>query len=230
VAPLDPLIRIICLIVFSLNLAAYNRFSSLAAATGLLVIAWIARRQGPTLTAWRLLKRAKWLLVSLAVVYLAFVPGEALFPALGAGSPSAVGVQQTLLRVGAIVVLILSVDVALHGQAAERLLAAFYRLIRPFAWLGFSPERAAVRGWLTLHYSTELAMPAVEMRSTAEVSTISTRLARGVDRMVHHLSAVLAPPSQCPVPIQIELGPPTPQWQWALPVLLFVLFAWVNQL
>jgi len=230
VAPLDPLVRIVCLIVFSLNLAAYNRFSSLAVATGLLSVAWVSRWQGPTLSAWRLLKRAKWLLVSLAVVYLMFVPGEALFPALGVGSPSVVGLQQALLRVGAIVVLILSVDVALHGLEAERLLVAFYRLIRPFAWLGFSPERAAVRGWLTLHYSTELATPNVEMGSAGGVSTISGRVARGAELMVNRLNAILAPPSEIRAPIQIELGPPTPQWQWVLPVLIFVLFAWVTRL
>lgn len=229
-APLDPLVRLIGLIVFSLNLAAYNRFSSLAVAAGLLAVAWVARRQGPTLAAWRLLKRAKWLLVSLAVVYLAFVPGEAVFPALGAASPSTVGLDQACLRVGAIVVLILSVDVAFYGLGAQSLLAAFYRLIRPLAWLGFSPERAAVRGWLTLHYATGLAMPAVELRSIGAVNTMSARLARGVDVVVGRLNESLAPSSQCPAPIQIELGPATPQWQWVLPVLLFVLFAWVNQL
>lgn len=222
----DPLIRLVSLIVFSVCLAFFAGFAQLGASACLLVVAWVVRRHGPSLTAWRLLRRSKWLLLSLAVVYLALVPGAPLLPSMSAGVPSIEGAQQAALRAGAIVMLVFSVDIAFFGLSSEGILAAFFRFIRPWGWLGFSPERVAVRGWLTLRYVTEGRV--VDPWPSAKVNSARVSLAEGVEMAAARLEQVLAAEPQITSPIRVDVGSSAPAWQWALPVGLAILFAWIS--
>lgn len=103
----------------------------------------------------RLLRRTRYLLLSLMLVYAFAMPGEALLPAWGGYSPSQEGLlagAQQALRLLALLVTLAWLLGALPG---ERVLAGLYLLLQPLARLGVNVDRIAVRVWLTLHYAEQ---------------------------------------------------------------------------
>lgn len=123
---------------------------------GLLVIFWLARTGGGE-DALTMLRRARWLLFSLLLIYAFATPGESLFPALGAMSPTLQGVQGGGLQAGRLALLLLALALLLRCCPRESLLSGIYALLCPFRVIGLNPERIAVRLWLTLHYARQLS-------------------------------------------------------------------------
>lgn len=226
----DPLIRIVCLIAFSVCVTVFAGYADLGLALFLILSAWVVRQRGPSSAAWRLLRRAKWLFMSLAVVYLAFVPGTPIFFGHVPGTPSVEGAQQALLRMGMLVALVFAVDIALLGLPPEQVLSAFYRLLKPLGAIGFSPEKVAVRGWLTLHYATTSVTQVVESKPPAQVNSPRVHLSQGVNRAAELVNLALTTKPDHLSPIRIELGAPTPWWQWALPIGVIILFGWISRI
>ncbi|HUW50789.1 MAG TPA: hypothetical protein VMV75_07210 [Sulfuricella sp.] len=101
----------------------------------------------------KLLRRSRWLLLSLILAYAFATPGEALIPALGDYSPSRVGLLTGGLQALRLVALLAGLSLLLAMSPHDRILAGLYFLLRPFAWLGLDIDRIAARIWLTLHYA-----------------------------------------------------------------------------
>ncbi|WP_245538699.1 CbiQ family ECF transporter T component [Thiobacillus denitrificans] len=100
----------------------------------------------------RLLRRTRWLMAVLLLTYAYTLPGAALWPALGWGSPSVEGVQQGMLRVGRLVLMLAGLAALLAYTSRPRLIYGLYVLARPLTWLGFDRRGFAVRLGLTLDY------------------------------------------------------------------------------
>lgn len=100
-----------------------------------------------------MLRRARWLLLPLALIYAYATPGFPLFPLLGAISPSFEGLHGGILQAGRLVVVLLGLSLLLWSSPRDNLLSGIYVLLRPFRFMGLDPERVAVRLWLTLHYA-----------------------------------------------------------------------------
>lgn len=100
-----------------------------------------------------MLRRARWLLLALVLIYACATPGLPLLPLLGAISPSFEGLHGGILQAGRLVVLLLGLSLLLWSSPRENLLSGIYVLLRPFRPMGLDPERVAVRLWLTLHYA-----------------------------------------------------------------------------
>lgn len=105
--------------------------------------------------ALNLLRRTRWLLLSLILIYAFATPGASLLPQWGAFSPTEEGLRSGVIQAWRLVLLLLALALLMASSTRENLLAGLYTLLRPFKVLGANPERAAVRLWLTLHYAEQ---------------------------------------------------------------------------
>lgn len=101
----------------------------------------------------KLLRRSRWLLISLVLVYAFVTPGAAAVAALGAYSPSREGLLSGGLQALRLVSLLSTLALLLATTSRERILAGLYFLLRPFFLIGVDVDRVAARIWLTLHYA-----------------------------------------------------------------------------
>jgi hypothetical protein len=103
--------------------------------------------------ALRMLWRARWLFLSILLVYLWFTPGTPIF---GAELPTWEGVALGLHRAGVLALVILMANLLVQRSSVNELLAGLYGLTLPLEPLGFPRERFAVRAVLTLDYAIRL--------------------------------------------------------------------------
>ncbi|THF62481.1 CbiQ family ECF transporter T component [Pseudothauera rhizosphaerae] len=108
---------------------------------------WVARAR--TL---RLLRRVRILLVAIVVLFAGFTPGEAVLADWPALSPSREGLLLALEHAGRLVAVVFCVAILLQKLSTDRLVGGLYALSRPFALVGLSSERVAVRMLLVLRY------------------------------------------------------------------------------
>lgn len=101
----------------------------------------------------RLLRRSRWLLISLILVYAFVTPGAAAIAVLGAYSPSREGLLSGGLQALRLISLLATLALLLATTSRDRILAGLYFLLRPFVLIGVDIDRVAARIWLTLHYA-----------------------------------------------------------------------------
>ncbi|MDP2879439.1 MAG: CbiQ family ECF transporter T component [Sulfuricella sp.] len=101
----------------------------------------------------KLLRRSRWLLISLILVYAFVTPGVAAIPVLGAYSPSREGLLSGGLQALRLLALLATLALLLATTSRDRILAGLYFLLRPFILIGVDVDRVAARIWLTLHYA-----------------------------------------------------------------------------
>ena len=105
----------------------------------------------------QLLRRTRWIMLSLWVIYAYSTPGQALSEQLGMFSPSREGLLDGGLQLMRLLVALAGLAMLLDRLHRQQLMAGLYALFAPLQWLGLSRERLAVRLALTLHYA-EVAM------------------------------------------------------------------------
>lgn len=137
---------------------------------------------------WRLLRRSRWLFLSIAVLFLFFTPGEYLANPLGNFGVSYEGLTQASSHIGLLLAMLASLAV-LHEQiGTDGILAGLYGLLRP---LGISRaalvrvslvldlvERPPVDGWRAW-----LASPA-EGQDDDAIVTLTLYSLRWYDQMI----------------------------------------------
>jgi energy-coupling factor transporter transmembrane protein EcfT len=101
----------------------------------------------------KLLRRSRWLLISLVLVYAFVTPGTAAVAVLGFYSPSREGLLSGGIQALRLISLLATLALLLATTSRERILAGLYFLLRPFNWIGVDIERVAARIWLTLYYA-----------------------------------------------------------------------------
>lgn len=121
----------------------------------------------------RMVRRVRWLLFSLLMIYAFVTPGDMVFPALGVWSPSLQGLHDGALQAWRLVLLVSALGLLLQSCPRENLLSGLYVLMRPFGFLGLNAERVAVRIWLTLEYVEQQPRRTIqgwwdELRSTLD--------------------------------------------------------------
>lgn len=97
---------------------------------------------------WRLLRRSRWLLLSLAVLFLFFTPGEYLIGPLGSFGVSYEGMAQAGGHVSLLLALLASLAIMHEGIGTDGILAGLYGVLR---FLGIS-HAAVVRMSLVLDF------------------------------------------------------------------------------
>ena len=143
--------------------------------SGILIVAWMAgvaviqvlspvwllvALGGCALAAWqfaparsaRLMRRVRYLLIAILVLFAGFTPGEALWAELPLLSPSREGAMLAAEHAGRLIAVVLCVALLLEGLPVSRLVSGLYALLRPFRLVGMPAERLAVRLMLVLRY------------------------------------------------------------------------------
>ncbi len=105
----------------------------------------------------QLLRRTRWIMLSLLLVYAYATPGQPLLAMLGTFSPSREGLGDGVLQLARLLVALAGLAILLGRLHRQQLIAGLYTLLAPLQLLGVSRERVAVRLALTLHYA-EVAM------------------------------------------------------------------------
>jgi energy-coupling factor transporter transmembrane protein EcfT len=128
-----------------------------------------------------LLRRTRWILFSLLLIYAYTTPGTALWAQLGIVSPTREGLLDGLLQLGRLLSVLSGLAILLELLPQTQLISGLYSLAYPLRWLGLSRERIAVRLALTLEYAESA------MRDTASDwrSTINAAMQPSTDRTEH---------------------------------------------
>lgn len=114
-----------------------------------------------------LLRRTRWVLIALLVIYAYTTPGAALVPALGIASPTREGMLDGVLQLGRLLSVLSGLAILLELLPQTQLISGLYTLAYPLRWIGLSRERIAVRLALTLEYAeTSMRDTAGDWRAT----------------------------------------------------------------
>jgi energy-coupling factor transporter transmembrane protein EcfT len=105
----------------------------------------------------QLLRRTRWIMLSLLLIYAYTTPGQPLLDALGIFSPSREGLGDGVLQLTRLLAALAGLAILLDRLPRQQLIAGLYTLLAPLQLIGVSRERVAVRLALTLHYA-EVAM------------------------------------------------------------------------
>lgn len=100
-----------------------------------------------------LIRRTRWILFSLLLIYAYTTPGVALLAELGRYSPTLEGLSDGLMQLGRLLSMLSGLAILLSLLTESQFIAGIYALAYPLNWFGGSRERVAVRLALTLQYA-----------------------------------------------------------------------------
>ncbi len=226
---MNPSIRILCLLVFA-GFAATGDPVQLLVAWAMLALAYAWPGCGRLSGLGTAIRRVRWLLLSLVLLYGWFTPGLPLLPALGPLSATVEGVQAGLARALALLAMVLAVHLLLSLTPRQQLIAALIQLQAPLGWLGFGCERFAARMLLVIETvpQVQILMKEQLQESYAGASAGIRRLAaprRMAQATQRVFDAVLERAEQSPlVRVQFPEPEPVAPYQWLYPVLMVMSF------
>lgn len=222
-------IKIICFLVFATAVSTGNH-QVMWAGVLLIVPLYLFERAVHVKTAFVMLRRLKWLFLSILIVYLFFTPGRLLIVDLYWG-PTIEGLEQGLSRIGVLLLLVAAVNLLLSSTNQDDLLSAILWCFRPLTLFGIPHERLAVRISLTLDVVNKIRedfrqQPGDESRTKKQsvISIISFTAYRLFQSAID--TAETTPVREINLPE--ETSPPL--LQWLIPITLLVLFTVVHHL
>jgi energy-coupling factor transport system permease protein len=165
--PANPASRILSLGLLTVLLGSSGWIGISIAVLPLLILAWQYPQHA--IHAGSMLRRLRWLLLSIAILYLWFTPGAALIPQLGSLSPSRPGLMLGALRILSLLVIVSYCVFLLRLTPVSQLIVGLQSLLKPAGRFGFETSRLAVRLGLVLDY-----VPRIEQFSRAELAQSDT--------------------------------------------------------
>ena len=121
----------------------------------------------------RMMRRVRWLLLAILILYGWFTPGTALIPAWAPYSPSLEGLQQGLLRAAVLLAIVAAVYLLITTTPRGDLVAGLLWCGRPLRRLGVDDQRFAVRLVLALE-----AVPEVQTLARAALDKVPRTMPR----------------------------------------------------
>lgn len=121
----------------------------------------------------RLLRRSRWLLLTLCAVFIWMTPGTPLLLLPGA---SREGLHLAIEHGARLLLALASLALVLQALTAVELVAGMHALLSPLRWLGISPDRMAVRLMLTLEAVESIRDETASLRQPAKAPTDSLSL------------------------------------------------------
>ena len=100
-----------------------------------------------------LLRRTRWIMLSLLLIYAYATPGVAVWASLAQFSPTHEGLINGLLQLCRLAFTLASLAILLSLLPQQQLICGLYVLTYPLRYVGLSRERLAVRLALTLQYA-----------------------------------------------------------------------------
>lgn len=228
-------IKIVCFLVFGAAMAVGSKPVLLAGfilVSSLYLFELVCGVPTQLHNVLKMLKRLRWLFLSILVVYLFFTPGILLLPDVLWG-PTQEGLTQGLLRIAVLVLIVAAVNVLMSSTGQAEFLSAVSWCLQPLSWLGLSHERLAVRISLTL---TAVGVLRTACQHEAHDETSDVVVAKSVEssssepklmaiaKTAHHLfDKVINDAEQASLQaITLPEQSRPPLLQWAIPVLLAI--------
>jgi energy-coupling factor transporter transmembrane protein EcfT len=118
----------------------------------------------------RLVWRARWLLVSLFVIFAWGVAGEPLWQ--GIAAPTHEGLLAALTQLGRLLLMLMTVAAFLEAMPLPSLLMATRRMLHPLRRFGIDADRGVIRLMLVMRYVETLPRPR-DWRTLLEVPALS---------------------------------------------------------
>ena len=243
---MHPVIKIVSFLVFGAAVSVGNGHA-LIAGISLILPLYIFANKNHFHASLIMLKRLKWLFVSILIVYLFFTPGQLLWSDVMWG-PTLEGVTQGSFRVAVLVLLVAAVNFLISSTRQDDFLSAILWCLRPLSYIGLPHERLAVRITLTFdevsqirkHHLYESGDESQKDEVNNGVSNSNTAdplvslepkllaIARTANRLFQSVihTAETSPVREISLPE--ESAPPT--YQWLIPVLLASLFIVVKNI
>ncbi len=100
-----------------------------------------------------LLRRTRWIIFSLMIIYAFMTPGAGIWTLPYLPSPTREGLLDGLMQLGRLFCVLAGLSILLTSLSQVRLISGLYTLSYPLRFFGVSRERVAVRLALTLHYA-----------------------------------------------------------------------------
>jgi energy-coupling factor transport system permease protein len=184
---MHPFVKIACFF-FLLLLLQYLSPSTIAVLCGLICLL-AAVLNLPHFS--QLIKRMRWLFVSLLLVYGYATPGEYLaFLPLNV-APSYEGLHLGLMQIAKLLIAVASLSALFASASKSQLMAGLWTLLSPLRLVGLNVERFTVRMLLTLHYVEQMA---VQPKLKLDFSQLD-KLALASDEPDARLPLILAQPA-----------------------------------
>jgi energy-coupling factor transport system permease protein len=184
---MHPFVKIACFF-FLLLLLQYLSPSTIAVLCGLICLL-AAVLNLPHFS--QLIKRMRWLFVSLLLVYGYATPGEYLaFMPLNV-APSYEGLHLGLMQIAKLLIAVASLSALFASASKSQLMAGLWTLLSPLRLVGLNVERFTVRMLLTLHYVEQIA---VQPKLKLDFSQLD-KLALAPDEPGATLPLILAQPA-----------------------------------
>lgn len=184
---MHPFVKIACFF-FLLLLLQYLSPSTIAVLCGLICLL-AAVLNFPHFS--QLIKRMRWLFLSLLLVYAYATPGEYLaFLPLNV-APSYEGLRLGLMQIAKLLIAVASLSALFASANKSQLMAGLWTLLSPLRLVGLNVERFTVRMLLTLHYVEQMA---VQPKLKLDFSQLD-KLALAPDEPGATLPLILAQPA-----------------------------------
>ena len=218
-----PVILIVSFLVFVAMLAFPA--PAVLLISSLLLLLFYVRGDGHFRPAIVMLRRMRWFLFSILIIFCWFTPGVPIvsWSALSGWLPTVEGLSSGLLRVMALVLVIASVNLLLRSLSRDELLAAIYFIVQPLRLIGVRAEKVALR--MTLVFDAMGEVQTMMSHHLPGKGHVPRRL-DGIGQLASNvLSAVIERAGEVR---QKEIVLPVldrpPGMQWFVPVLLWAIF------
>ncbi len=226
---LHPVIRVVGFLVIGSSLALGGTPELLLASVVLACLYLFVRRTeehgSQSQGLWRMLRRMRWLFLSLLIIYFWFTPGQPLLPLYG--MPTREGIAAGVVRVASLVMLVAAVHLLLCTTSREQLVTAIHWLARPLTILGLSADRLALRIVLTLENVVEAQHLLGQYKPAVSASGHSiVRIGASAAGLFQQILKRAEAAPLVDVALSDDVRPPL--YQWCYPLILGVLFWWVR--
>jgi len=234
---LHPVIRILCFLVYC-GFVAFGNFSTLLFASALFGV-FLLNAQVINFSSYlQHLKRLKWFLLSILLVYFWFTPGQAVFSSLPTLSPSYEGLKLGAERVIALIYIVFALHVLIKTIATDSIIDAILWLLEPLRWIGLPHKMLAVRISLTLQVLDQVqvicAQPSDQENRNDLSNGFIVQVLKKVDAVAERVTnifvAVIQSAELMPAQtVAINTNSPLPPvFQWLYPMILLLGFMYLT--
>jgi energy-coupling factor transport system permease protein len=167
------LVKFVCLVFLAFVLSNLQHYQLIGLVSMLSCIAFVFYARDFT----HMLRRVKWLLMILVLIYAFSTPGEYIPSFKLPIRPTYEGIVAGLTQALIIVAMLASLTLVLSSTPRAKLVGGLYQLLSPLKHLGLRAEKFAVRIWLTLHY-IESRQPLIDAKLFNLNEALSAHLKR----------------------------------------------------
>ena len=151
---MHPFVKILCFVLILLLTNTLRDQWLIALCAGLCLMAvWSNKRN-----FLRVVRRMRWLFISLLIIYAFTTPGEYIPELLAYASPTYEGGVLGLLQITKLLIALASLSLLFASSSKQDLIAGLYMLLTPLKLFGLNVESFSARLMLTLDYVEEFAV------------------------------------------------------------------------